>query len=236
MRANEAKKKTCSNPSCGAEFVPGHYGDRQQICGEEGCRKWWKLRYACTRGRPRGLDPADIDSIKKRLEGDAFHSALIAMMVESALRKGEALGLTWRDVLDPHGAVRKVFVVRGQWSDAEHRFKPAKQDRIRKGFIFEWGLASLAKLRAERKDAGLDERVFKMSEAYCWEWFGELQNKLCFEKHYRIHDLRHTAALATLRRTRRLDLVRTLLGHRHLSTTEIYVQQSDEETYADMLG
>lgn len=49
----------------------------------------------------------------------------------------------------------------------------------------------------------------------------------------RTHDLRHTCAIRMVR-DGRLSLrdTQTILGHAHLSTTQLYLEQDDEEVFA----
>jgi integrase/recombinase XerD len=47
-----------------------------------------------------------------------------------------------------------------------------------------------------------------------------------------MHDLRHTCAIRMIRDGRlTLRDVQTVLGHAHLSTTQIYLEQDDEEVF-----
>ena len=47
-------------------------------------------------------------------------------------------------------------------------------------------------------------------------------------RHLTVHSLRHTFAMNLYRQTGDLRLVQTALGHRHISTTEIYARVEDK--------
>jgi site-specific recombinase XerD len=48
------------------------------------------------------------------------------------------------------------------------------------------------------------------------------------DRHLTVHSLRHTFAMNLYRKTGDLRLVQTALGHRHISTTEIYARCEDK--------
>ena len=55
-----------------------------------------------------------------------------------------------------------------------------------------------------------------------------LPDKAGIERHLTVHSTRHTFAMNLYRQSGDLRLVQTALGHRHISTTEIYARVEDK--------
>jgi integrase len=251
------------NPNCGREFVPGHYGDKQKVCSgnyiaqcrhckgkecrkcggassyTESCKAWYRQHWGQTRSVPRAIPDPDFEKILSRLKADLFWWSYFVVARESALRKGEQLALSWSDVLDGV-AVRSSFVVRGQWKDRQG-FRPTKTGEGKVAFLLGPARKALqVLLRTEKKDDGwASRRIWDVTKSSVWSKWTTLQRELGIsnpDSHepFRVHDIRHTAALRTWRATRDITRSQKLLGHKSLSTTTIYTQERPEDFVIDL--
>jgi integrase len=159
--------------------------------------------------------------------------ALLIAARNSALRKGELLGITWADIEDGK-EIRSNFPLRGQWDDRAG-FKETKTDSGRIAYFLKEVREALVRLRhgLAKTDKG-DSRIWPYSEVDTWKRWTNLQEKLKIanpdtKRPYRFHDLRHTAALRALKRTGKLSDASTLCGHKNPATTAIYTQQRPED-------
>lgn len=260
-----AATKTCLNPHCGKAFVPGHYGDRQLVCTgsyEAQCKKckgrdckrcrgrgkyretcvgWYRGYWSQTRKPPRSVPDEDFRRIVEELRRDVFWRAYVVVARESGLRKGEMLGLTWADVLDGD-EIRTSTPIRGQWKDGEG-FRPTKTNAGKTGFLLQEARKALEEMLASTGKSGdwRAARIWGVTEARVWGWFTSLQKRLGIRhpdtgRPFRVHDLRHTAALRTYRATRDLHRSQVLLGHKSINTTAIYAQERPEDFVASLEG
>lgn len=256
--------QTCLNPSCRREYTPGHYGKKQKVCSgsytescskrcpgktckrcrgkgkyEATCTAWYRRHWAQVRKPPRGMSEEDqkkaLDYAKKQ---DVRWWALLIVARNSALRKGELLGLTWADVEDGK-EIRSNFPLNGQWDD-KVGFKETKTDTGRIAFLLKEAREALALLRKDiaKKDVRT-ERIWKYTEVSTWERWVTMQRKLKIanpdtHEPYRFHDLRHTAALRILKRTGKLSDASAMCGHKNPATTSIYTQQRPEDFVASL--
>lgn len=257
-----SEQKTCMNPRCGKLFTPGHYGKLQKVCGgsclvdckrckgkdchkcggkgkyKETCTLWYSHFWATTRKRPRSIPDEDFNRLVKA-ERDIFWRSYMVVARESGLRKGEMLGLRWADILEGDD-IRSSTLVRGQWSDTDG-FVPTKTDSGKVGFILDESRAILKTFLRESRngDGWRDGRIWEVTEASVWSWFTSLQKTLGIAnpdtgRPYRVHDLRHTAALRTYKATNDINKAKVLLGHKSLSSTSIYTQVRPEEFAAGL--
>lgn len=257
---------TCLNPACKKVAVAGHYGRLQKVCRgtyvancskkcpgktckrcggkkkyTETCTAWYRKYWAQVRKPPRGMPDADRErAMAAALKQDPRLWALLVVAASSALRKGELLGLTWEDVEDGSG-IRSHFPLRGQWDDREG-FKDTKTDTGRIAFLLKESREALARIRKDiaKKDKATD-RIWPYTEVDTWVMWTDLQKRLKItnpdtKRPYRVHDLRHLAALRTLKRTGKLSDAATLCGHKSISTTSVYTQQRPEDFVAGLEG
>ena len=256
----------CLNSSCGKPFVAGHYGKLQRVgkgkdhvylekcskkcpgktckkCAGKGsyetsCTNWYRGYWSQVRKPPRGMPEAEQNRALAAVRKDVrFWSFLVAAR-NSALRKGELLGITWGDAEDG-GKIRSNFPLRGQWDD-NAGFKATKTDAGRIAFFFKEVRDALGILRGgEAKKEKVDERIWKYSEVDAWKRWVTLQKKLKItnpetKRAYRLHDLRHSSAIRALKKTGKLSDVSVLCGHKNPATTQIYVTQRPEDFIASM--
>jgi integrase len=259
-----AKKSVCLNPNCGREFVPGHYGDKQRVCSTgsyivqcrkckgkecrkcggagsytETCQAWYRKYWSQTRRVPRAIPDAEFDRILSHLKSDRFWWSYFVVARESALRKGEQLGLTWADVLHGDG-VRSSILVRGQWKDRQG-FMPMKVGDGKVGYLMGPAQeAILVMLKTVKKEDGwASRRIWDVTRSSVWGKWTTLQRDLGIEnpdshEPYRVHDLRHTAAINAWRATGDITRAQKLLGHKNLATTTIYTQERPEDFVKDL--
>lgn len=227
--------KKCLNPSCGKKFKPGHYGDRQKVCADPECRKWYKMYLAKTGSVPRGIATDDYKAILDANRSNRHKYTFLVAAYDSALRKGELLGLLWSDILDHAGRIRGTFPLRGQWSD-EVGFKGTKSQRPRVGFFTSRARKLLAKLYQISKSKR-DERIFPWWESSVWRWFTSLQKRLKIANPetgypYRVHDIRH----ARLTEVAKKDpvLAKRMAGHAKIETTMRYAERRSDDYLADL--
>jgi integrase len=255
---------TCLNPACKKVAVAGHYGKLQKVCRgtyTESCTKkcpgktcrkcrgkgkytatcvsWYRKYWAQVRKPPRGMTEEDQKKALAAAEKEDLRWwALLIAARNSALRKGELLGITWSDVQDGD-QIRSNFPLRGQWDD-KVGFKETKTDTGRIAFFLKEVRDALAKLRkTNAKKDKPDARIWPYTEVDTWVRWTNLQKRLKIShpdtrRPFRFHDLRHTAALRALKRTGKLHDAATLCGHKNLSTTAIYTQQRPEDFVAGL--
>lgn len=200
------------------------------------CREWYKHYWSATRKPPRGIPAADLQKILRAVKEDPLYQALLIVAAESGLRKGELLGLTWADVLDSDGAIKQVIEIRGQWDDREG-FKSTKTDKGKLAFLLEQSRRALKAL--VRKERNNGERIWGYDEVYVWDRFVKIQKRLKIRNPdtghpFRVHDLRHSAAIRALEATGDLTKAQVLLGHKSIATTSVYTQQRPEKFVADL--
>ncbi len=255
---------TCLNPNCRKEYTAGHYGKLQKVCtgsysescskkcpgktckrcGGKGkytatCKAWYRKYWAQIRKPPRGMSDEDRQkAMKAALKQDPRFWALLVVAASSALRKGELLGLTWADV-QSGGEMRSNFPLRGQWDDKDG-FKETKTDTGRIAFLLKETREALLQIRqgVAKKDKPAD-RIWPYTEVDTWVRWTDLQKRLKISnpdtrRPFRFHDLRHTAALRTLKKTGKLSDASTLCGHKNPATTAIYTQQRPEDFVASL--
>lgn len=255
---------TCLNPSCRKQFVAGHYGKLQKVCAGSYiercvkkcpgktckkcagkgrystlCKAWYRRYWSQVRKPPRGMsDEARQKALGAALKQDPRFWSLLVAAASSALRKGELLGITWADVEDGD-EIRSHFPLRGQWDDNEG-FKETKTDTGRIAFLLKEAREALAKIRKDvaKKDKPT-ARIWPYTEVDTWVMWTDLQKRLKIlnpdtRRAFRFHDLRHTAALRTLKRTGKLSDASTLCGHKNPATTAIYTQQRPEDFVASL--
>jgi integrase len=255
---------TCKNPSCSKKFTAGHYGKLQRVCsgsytehcskkcpgktcrrcGGKGkyqatCSSWYRKYWSQVRNPPRGLPDEDQKRVFAAAEkSDLRYWALLIVARNSALRKGELLGITWADVEDGK-KIRTNFPLRGQWDDKDG-FKGTKTDSGRIAFLLLEAREALARIRKDiaKKDEPAD-RIWPYTEVATWERWTTMQKRLKISnpetgRPFRFHDLRHTAALRALKRNGQLSDASTLCGHKNPATTAIYTQQRPEDFVASI--
>lgn len=254
----------CLNPACKKVAVAGHYGRLQKVCRgtyTENCTKkcpgktckkcrgkgkysttcvaWYRKYWGQVRKPPRGMSDEDRKrAFDAALKQDPLFWSLLVVAASSALRKGELLGITWGDVEDGND-IRSNFPLRGQWDDNDG-FKETKTDAGRIAFLLKEAREALTRVRnGVAKKAKLTDRIWSFTEVEAWVMWTDLQKRLKISnpdtrRPFRFHDLRHCAALRTLKKTGKLSDVSVLCGHKNPATSVIYTQQRPEDFVASL--
>ena len=221
------KSEGCPGKKCKKCHGKGSY--------KETCQNWYKHWWAQTRKPPRGMpEPEQLRALGAALKkrGVRFWALLVTART-SAMRKGELLGITWSDVEDGV-KVRSNFPLRGQWDD-RGGFKATKTGSGRSAYLLKDARQAIAKLRAtEAKKDQLGDRIWPYTEVEAWRWWNTLQRSLKISnpetgRPFRFHDLRHCAAIRTLKRTGKLSDVSELCGHKNPATSQIYTTPRPED-------
>lgn len=258
--------QTCMNPNCQSRYVPGHYGKKQKVCPgsytekcikkcpgktckrcagkgkyKATCKAWYRRYWAQARKPPRGMTEAEQKQALAYAEKkDLRYWSLLVVARNSAMRKGELLGMTWADVEDGK-EIRSNFPLRGQWDD-KGGFKATKTDSGRIAYIFKEARAALARIRASvAKEDLVTDRIWPYTEVSTWERWVTLQKKLKIfhpdtKQPYRFHDLRHTACIRILNKKKNLRDVATLAGHKNPATSMTYTMQRPEDFVESIEG
>jgi integrase len=167
---------------------------------------------AQTRGQKKPFTPAQLDSLRAMLATDLQATALLNLAVDSMLRSSDLLNLTASQVTGPTG-IRAQFVASMKKEDGRSVvcvLTPKTQAALA-AYISAAGLSGEAKLfdfcamtlqrtiKSWARSLGLDPAA------------------------YSGHSLRRTKASVLYDRTRDVERIRLLLGHRWLSSTQAYL-------------
>jgi integrase len=195
------------------------------------CQEWYR-GYALQVKKPtRGIPPDDFSRIEKAAKKEPLKYACLIAARESGMRKGELLGLTWSDILDAKGKVRKSFDIRGQWDDTR-KFIPTKTKNSRTGYF----LPKAVEIVSTLTPGAPSDRVFPFYESQIYNWFIALQDRLRIKNPqtdhaYRWHDIRHTLGTELVHGhgDKGLTIAAQILGHKSINTTRGYSQLSDDD-------
>jgi len=184
---------------------------------------------------PRALAKADVARIvhaaeRERLDGgrrptDIRDEALVKLLVETGLRVAETVGLDMRDLeLGPrHG----WLTVRG---------KGNKTRRVPLSSRARPALTAYCQARVDNNPAlFVSQKGNRLSVHAAWA----IVKRVAADAHVDAtpHQLRHSFAVRLLREHRAdLPAVQALLGHAHLTTTQIYTQPTDLDLAAAVEG
>lgn len=155
----------------------------------------------------------EMDAIKKALQApstDPTTRAQIALIVESGVRLGELLAMTWEDVDLKTGAVR----IHGKGNKERVVYFSARTRQI---------LHEMTGVKAGLVFPGTDARQTR------YEIFMALRT-WSNARQLSPHALRHTFATEMLRNGAKMETVRDLLGHESIKTTERYAHVFKETT------
>lgn len=211
-------------------------------CGKTGkvrqsCSLWYRGYWAKVRKPPRGIPPEVFTKIEKAARAYPLEYACMIAARESGLRKGELLGLTWRDILDGDGNIKTSFEIQGQWDDVEG-FKVMKVGSGKLGYFMPKAVPVLSKL----KKGNPEDRVFPFWESQIYVWFVKLQESLGIKnpetgEEFRWHDLRHSLGTELVhgKGDKGLMIAAEILGHSNLNTTRGYSRLGAADTLAEAI-
>ncbi len=187
----------------------------------------------------RALEPHEVARLLEEAEGSRSPemALLLRFLLETGLRRGEALGLRWEDVDLERGEVR----VRRVWAKVNGKpaFTEPKTPTARRTVPLTRGL--LLRLQERRKE--LLERLTEeeLKEVYLFggvrppdpDAFNHYLRRLSARAglgRVRVHDLRHTWASLSLARGVPLEVVSERLGHASPTVTlTVYRHLLEEE-------
>ena len=144
---------------------------------------------------------------------------LIELMLRAGLRLAEVLGLTAGDVLEDNGIT--FIVVRHTKGKKDRRIPIVDKSLVKllKGYI---------------RGIPLEDPLFEISRRRVELLVRDLAHKAGIKKPIHPHTLRHTAATLYLKNGTNIESIRKMLGHASLSTTQKYLQLTDEEVAKDL--
>ncbi|MCL6567595.1 MAG: site-specific integrase [Meiothermus silvanus] len=170
---------------------------------------------------------------------------LLRVLVQLGLRKGEALGLQWRDV-DFAGATLKVerqYTLQGSKADlgplktrAARRFIPIPADLLARLENYRRSLTEKVGSAKALERIAIFPCDINAPNHYLRRLIGRIQEEHPDFPQVRIHDLRHTAASLLLARGVDVSLVSERLGHGNASVTlSVYRHLLSEERQQGVL-
>jgi site-specific recombinase XerD len=115
----------------------------------------------------------------------------------------------------------RVLKVNGKGGIEQSVYLTSRLRRILKSYIAKMDLEPEDPLFPSRAGGPLGRRQVQLRFHH---WLAKARIK----RHLTLHSLRHTFAMNLYRKTGDLRLVQTALGHRHISTTEIYARVEDK--------
>jgi integrase len=189
----------------------------------------------------RALTLEEQEKFLKALEGNRLEVAF-KVLLGTGLRRGELLGLTWRDVNLTNGTItvrQSLIRAKGKLVIQDPKTKTSKRTIPLPDDLVAELKAHRARQAQEKLFAGpayednnlvfanelgqpLDPRSFN-------RWFYELRDKAGLPKDVNLHALRHTYATRLLERGVSLKVIQRLMGHSKFDVTaDIYSHVAPE--------
>ena len=167
--------------------------------------------------RERFLTPEQAETLLSKCSG--WLRPMVTVALHTGMRRGELLGLTWRDV-DSRAA---CIVLDPEGTKSGHGRKIPMNATVR---------GELDRLRGERPVRGLDAHVFRGPQGGNPDMTARREFPKAVRKaklgRFRFHDLRHSHASFLVQAGVPLNTVRDLLGHRSLAMTLRYAHLSPD--------
>jgi integrase/recombinase XerC len=142
---------------------------------------------------------------------------MFTLLLQTGIRLGGLVKLRVGDVQ----LREQILRVNGKGGTVQSVYLSSKIRRILKPYIAALSLAPDEPLFPSRNGGHLGRRQVQLR-------FHHWLEKAGIKRHLTVHCTRHTFALGLFRLTGNLRLVQTALGHRHISTTEIYARVEDK--------
>jgi site-specific recombinase XerD len=143
--------------------------------------------------------------------------ALFTFLLHTGVRLGSAIGLRVSDI----NFDQRTAQINGKGGTRQSVYLTSTIRRLLKSYIRGSGLAADAPLFPSRSGGHLCARQVQLR-------FKHWLDKAGITRHLTVHSTRHTFAMNLYRQTGDLRLVQTALGHKHISTTEIYARVEDK--------
>lgn len=166
------------------------------------------IRVRQVRGKARALSP---DQVAAAFAAASGHGRLfLRFLYDSGLRLSEALAVTAGDCLCGESGI--IISVRGKGGKIRMVTVGARVER---------------ELRAALAGLAPTERVFPWKDSGVQSAMKRMSDRLGFR--VSAHRLRHSFANATTARGIPMEMLRKLMGHADLATTDIYAQMYDHQ-------
>jgi len=142
---------------------------------------------------------------------------MFTLLLQTGIRLGGLVRLKVKDVR----CAQRTLRVDGKGGIERSVYLPSKLRRVLKSYIAMMNLNADDALFPSRNGGALGRRQVQLR-------FHHWLKKAGIKRHLTVHSLRHTVAMNLYRESGDLRLVQTALGHRHISTTEIYARVEDK--------
>jgi integrase/recombinase XerC len=142
---------------------------------------------------------------------------MFTLLLQTGIRLGGLVKLKVKDVRFEEGTLR----VTEKGGVERSVYLTSKLRRTLKSYIAERDLVPDDPLFPSRAGGPLGRRQVQLR-------FHHWLDKAGITRHLTVHSTRHTFAMGLYRQSGDLRLVQTALGHRHISTTEIYARVEDK--------
>jgi site-specific recombinase XerD len=164
-----------------------------------------------------------LNTFNKRYDASYNNYIIIRLQVELGLRISEVLSLTVENIERMSG---KVMIKEGKgMKDRVVYMNQNLLEEVNK-FLDKMNRTSGLVVRTRTGSKIHTNNVNRMITTY--------SKKTGIEKEITSHNLRHTYATHLLKETGNLSLVQKVLGHEHISTTQIYVHLFDKDVEEGM--
>jgi site-specific recombinase XerD len=138
---------------------------------------------------------------------------MFALLLQTGIRLGSLVQLKARDLRLKERTLR----TNGKGGTEQSVYLNSSIRRLLRSYIRASNLAPGDPLFASRNGGYLGRRQVQLR-------FKHWLSRAGIKRHLTVHSTRHTFAMNLYRKTGDLRLVQTALGHKHISTTEIYAQ------------
>jgi site-specific recombinase XerD len=142
---------------------------------------------------------------------------MFTLLLQTGIRLGGLVQLQVRDVRFTERTLR----VNGKGGAERSVYLTSGLRRVLRSYIAKVNLSPDDPLFTSRNGGALGRRQVQLR-------FHHWLAKAGITRHLTVHSTRHTFAMNLYRQTGDLRLVQTALGHRHISTTEIYARVEDK--------
>ncbi|MFH1219042.1 MAG: tyrosine-type recombinase/integrase [Candidatus Eisenbacteria bacterium] len=143
--------------------------------------------------------------------------AILAFLLHTGVRLGSAIALKVHDV----DFNQRTAQIKGKGGARQSIYLTSRVRRLLRSYIKAFGLTPDDPLFPSRGGGHLCARQVQLR-------FKHWLDKAGIKRHLTVHSTRHTFAMNLYRQSGDLRLVQTALGHRHISTTEIYARVEDK--------
>lgn len=173
--------------------------------------------------QPVYITQDDFDEILAH-EKSKLRRRIYFVLFNTGLRIGELLNLRWKDI----DLVNRLIYLR---NDSIHHTKNRKDRAVpMSNPVFEL----LYKMYCEDKTGSADNYVFhrvifiRLTENHCSKFFKKAVREAGINDRVHLHSLRHSFASMLVQKNVSLYVIKELLGHADISTTQIYAHLKQE--------